>query len=382
MIRDADFALVQSRFLLSDYLTEENFSAKIDSLFSRVFKSKERKPLLVVFPELTGLWIPVLTNLFKRSGNRKYADCKNPDRKYPDREQTPDKINQIVQNPTLAGIIFKNITRSPLRALLSFITGQRFSFAFYRNWKESYRIWITPFLKAAERYNTYVCPGSIFMPPIDREVLQGLFAVSRGIYNTSFLINPKGKVVGVSRKVNITKDEKKLGIKGGRVEDLFPFSTEIGKVGILICLDGFYDSLAARMDNFGCEVVIQPSANPEKWKQEPRRGAEQTQEEEWLSSGIGKLVQGRESIIYALNPMSVSSVFGHADEGLSNAWVNSSLADSAYSADSVDLMDSADSADEPGSSLKTGFKKADSGYEGLLSIAENYDKEEIVYGRF
>ncbi|NOY07479.1 MAG: carbon-nitrogen hydrolase family protein [Spirochaetes bacterium] len=344
MIRDADFALVQSRFLLSDYLTEENFSAKIDSLFSRVFSNKEKKPLLVVFPELTGLWIPILTNLFKRPGNR---------------EQTSDRINQIVQNPALAGIIFKNITRSPVKAFLSFIKGQRFSFVFYGNWKESYRIWITPFLKAAVRYNTYVCPGSIFVPPIDREVLQGLFAVSKGIYNTSLLINPKGKVVGVSRKVNITKDEKKLGIRGGRVEDLFPFSTEIGKVGILICLDGFYDSLAARMDNFGCEVVIQPSANPKKWKQEPRRDAEQTQEEEWLSSGIGKLVQGRESIVYALNPMSVSSVFGHADEGLSNAWVNSSLADSVYSMDS-----------------------ADSGYEGLLSIAENYDKEEIIYGRF
>ncbi len=32
--------------------------------------------------------------------------------------------------------------------------------------------------------------------------------------------------------------------------------------------------------------------------------------------------------------------------------------------------------------LKTGFKKADYEYEGLLSIAENYDKEEIIYGRF
>ncbi len=373
MIRDADFALVQSRFLLSDYLTEENFSAKIDSLFSRVFKNKEKKPLLVVFPELTGLWIPVLTNLFKRSGNRKYTDL----------EQTPEKINKIVQDPaaapSLAGVIVRNITRSPLRAFLSFITGQRFSFVFYRNWEESYRIWITPFLKAAVRYNTYVCPGSIFMPPIDREVLQGIFAVSGGIYNTSCLISPKGKIIGVSRKVNIMKDEKKLGIRGGRVEDLFPFSTEIGKVGILICLDGFYDSLVTRMDNFGCEVVIQPSANPKKWKQEPRKGAEQTQEEEWLSSGTGKLVQGRESIVYALNPMSVSSVFGHADEGLSNAWVNLSLGDLS---DLSDLSGSTDSADEPGAGLKKGFKKADYEYEGLLSIAENYDKEEIIYGRF
>lgn len=346
MVKNADYALVQSRFVLSDYLSEENFYNKVNSLFSLLFKVSEKDrgktPVLVVFPELTGLWIPVLTGLSMRR----------------------EEIGDAEKEPSLSGVIFKHLKNSPIKALFSFITGKKFSFAFYKNWKESYRIWITPFLEAAKRYNTYVCPGSMFMPQIDREVLKGTFAVSKGIYNTSLLINPKGKVIGVTRKVNITEDEKKLGIKGGRTEDLFPFSTEIGEVGILICLDGFYDSLVARMDNLGCELIIQPSANPKEWTQIPRKGAELTQEEEWLSSGIGELVQERENIVYALNPMGVSSVFDHKDEGRSSAWEN--------------LSSIGRHTDGRSKSLSTDYRK----YRGLCRIAESYDKEEVVYGGF
>ena len=109
---------------------------------------------------------------------------------------------------------------------------------------------------------------------------------------------------------------------------------------------------------------MQPSANPKEWKKLPRKGAEVTQEEEWLSSGIGKLIQERESIIYALNPMGVSSVFNHRDEGSSSAWVNMNLA----------VRHAAGKQDD----LSTYYGK----YRGLFRIAESCNREEIVYGRF
>ncbi|RKX85919.1 MAG: hypothetical protein DRP57_02685 [Spirochaetes bacterium] len=350
MVKNAGFALVQSRFVLSDYLSEENFHNKIRSLFSRVFtadKTGAIRPVIVVFPELTGLWIPVLTGLFKK---------RNP----------VEEINRISK------VILARLKKTPLKALMSFITGQKFSFAFYESWEESYRIWITPFVEAARRYNTYVCPGSMFMPQRDWEVSKGAFTVSKRIYNTSLLISPKGKVIGVSRKVNITGDEKKLGIKEGSVEDLFPLHTEIGKIGTLVCLDGFYDSLVARLDNFGCELVIQPSANPKKWLQIPRRGIKITQEEEWLSFGIGGLVQERESIVYALNPMGVSAVFNHRDEGRSSAWVNLSLKRGRTDRHEIKIA-----GGRPDNS-NIDYKK----YRGLYGIAESCDGEEVVYGGF
>lgn len=65
-----------------------------------------------------------------------------------------------------------------------------------------------------------------------------------------------------------------------------------------------------------------PSANPKPWNEPPRPGAPVSQEEEWLSQGLGSLIQGRENVCVSINPMSVSSVLGHRDEGRSNVFVN------------------------------------------------------------
>lgn len=323
-------AIVQSGFSMGDYYNEETFNERIIGIFESIFSEDNARPDLVVFPELTGLWIPLLKG-------RKRA--------------------------TLASVTVSNVVNHPLHLLLSLLSGRKVSFPFYLDWKRNYDTWIGPFLYAARKYETYVCPGSMFLPGFDWEVARGWHSVGMDIYNTSCLINRKGTVLGFTRKVHLTGEERSLGIKPGEMCELDGYETSLGKIGILVCMDGFYEGAVEQMDRRGCRIIIQPSANPVRWELPPRKGAEISQEEEWLSLGLGKLIQGRENVLLSVNPMSVSNVLGHRDEGKSNVFVNL----------------------EPGSGRRvklSGHRKLTgewARFRGLSLLAESFDREEIIF---
>jgi predicted amidohydrolase len=284
--------MVQSAFSAEDYRDENAFGNRVLGFFEGMSRGTEPGPELVVFPELTGLWLPLLRNRSPRS---------------------------------VAALAAGTVLRRPWQALLSLARGRGLSFAFLSGWRDSFHSWIEPFREAARRHRVYVCPGSAFLPELDWEVATGWHARGPGIYNTSCLISPRGRLLGLTRKVRLTAEERRLGIRPGQAAELLPYQTELGKVGILICLDGFHQEAVARMDRLGCQILVQPSANGKSWQRPPRRGTHISQEEEWLSQGLGSLIQGRESIQLAVNPMSVSEVLGHRDEGRSSAFLNLAL---------------------------------------------------------
>jgi predicted amidohydrolase len=76
------------------------------------------------------------------------------------------------------------------------------------------------------------------------------------IYNTAALIGPDGEVVGTYRKVALPRKEIQLGIAPG---DAYPvFETRFGKVGMMICYDGFFPEVARELTNNGAEVIAWP----------------------------------------------------------------------------------------------------------------------------
>ena len=76
------------------------------------------------------------------------------------------------------------------------------------------------------------------------------------VYNTAALIGPDGKLAGKYRKVTLPRTEVDAGIVPG---DEYPvFETRFGKVGMMICYDGFFPEVARKLSNNGAEVIAFP----------------------------------------------------------------------------------------------------------------------------
>jgi predicted amidohydrolase len=78
------------------------------------------------------------------------------------------------------------------------------------------------------------------------------------IYNVAALIDPEGRVAGKYRKVTLPRTEIDAGITPG---DEYPvFDTAFGKLGMMVCYDGFFPEVARRLSNQGAEVIAFPVA--------------------------------------------------------------------------------------------------------------------------
>ncbi len=78
----------------------------------------------------------------------------------------------------------------------------------------------------------------------------------RLLYNTCILVGPDGKLIGKYRKVSLPRSEIEAGIEPGREYPVF--DTRFGKVGMMICYDGFFPEVARRLSNNGAEVIAWP----------------------------------------------------------------------------------------------------------------------------
>ncbi len=76
------------------------------------------------------------------------------------------------------------------------------------------------------------------------------------IYNVAVLMGPDGEVVGKYRKVTLPRSEIEAGITPG--EDYPVFDTRFGKLGMMVCYDGFFPEVARELSNRGAEVIAWP----------------------------------------------------------------------------------------------------------------------------
>lgn len=76
------------------------------------------------------------------------------------------------------------------------------------------------------------------------------------IYNTAALIGPDARMMGKYRKVTLPRGEIEAGITPGREYPVF--ETSFGKVGMMICYDGFFPEVARALTIQGAEVIAWP----------------------------------------------------------------------------------------------------------------------------
>lgn len=76
------------------------------------------------------------------------------------------------------------------------------------------------------------------------------------IYNVAALIAPDGTLAGKYRKVALPRSEVERGVTPG--SDYPVFQTRFGKVGLMVCYDGFFPEVARELTNRGAEVIAWP----------------------------------------------------------------------------------------------------------------------------
>ena len=76
------------------------------------------------------------------------------------------------------------------------------------------------------------------------------------IYNVAVLIGPDGKVAGKYRKCSLPRSEVEAGVTPGHEYPVF--DTRFGKVGMMVCYDGFFPEVARQLTINGAEVIAWP----------------------------------------------------------------------------------------------------------------------------
>jgi predicted amidohydrolase len=95
----------------------------------------------------------------------------------------------------------------------------------------------------ARSHNLYIVAGLVER---DRHV----------IYNVAVLIGPDGKVTGKYRKVALPRTEIEGGVTPGTEYPVF--DTRFGKLGMMVCYDGFFPEPARQLSMRGAEVIAFP----------------------------------------------------------------------------------------------------------------------------
>jgi predicted amidohydrolase len=106
------------------------------------------------------------------------------------------------------------------------------------------------FGELAKKHNLYIVAGLLER---DRHL----------VYNVAVLLGPDGSIAGKYRKVCLPRGEIERGIAPGNEYPVF--ETRFGKLGMMVCYDGFFPEVARELANRGAEVIAWPvwGCNPD-----------------------------------------------------------------------------------------------------------------------
>lgn len=292
LVNKLNLAAVQARMTLADYASAAAFRRKVSHLMDQVATAVHPSyPTLAVFPEGIGLYLSFVPFYYQRLQG---ADSL--------RAALPALLPQL---PHLVREALRWRRLSPAVLALAHAVEAE---AMYRE----------TFSDLARSHGLYVQAGSMYTPHVDHDPIGGARPMGKAVYNTAYTFAPTGALLGRTHKVNFAPGlEQALGLSHGALEELRPLETAVGKLGVLICMDGFFRSLVERLDGLGARVLAMPSYEMSRWDARSQVDPSIRQGEQWLRDGLPTMLQGRENLRYGVNPMLVGSILGMEAQGRS-----------------------------------------------------------------
>ena len=103
------------------------------------------------------------------------------------------------------------------------------------------------------------------------------------VYDTSFIVNKNGKVIGKYRKIHLYdalgfKESSKMS-PGSLIP--MPTKTSVGKLGMMICYDLRFPEMSRALASAGTEILVAPSA----WVNGPMK------EEHWITLNKSRAIE-------------------------------------------------------------------------------------------
>lgn len=151
------------------------------------------------------------------------------------------------------------------------------------------------------------------------------------VYNTSMTFGPDGWLEARTRKVNLVWNvEDVLGLSAGRADELEIATTPAGRVGTLVCYDGFavphtahepgFRAVGAALAERGAEVIANPAANPWPWDGpwvHRAAGASTLRREQWAAEGMRSQLAAMVGARYAVTAHLVGAILDQRFDGRS-----------------------------------------------------------------
>ncbi len=292
---------VQAKPALPDYRDHAAFQNKIASLMAAVAREVDFSlPTLVSFPELIGMYLAFVPHYWE------------------------DLAGESNLEAAATKIVMKDIMSVPEGRRTSPEAAAR-HLLFLQHAVETEAAYVAVFSSLAREFGVYLAAGSLALPPIEHEPSKGGAHVAdpEHIYNTAYLFSPRGLCLNRVPKVNLVPGFEERVFDPAPPSALVPAGTAIGRIGTLVCFDGFHETLVERYDAQGVQVLLKPSYNMHPWNAPWPFDETILESENWLNTGCPSIIQGRENIRYGVNAMMVGAVFEDtAAEGLSSIAVN------------------------------------------------------------
>jgi predicted amidohydrolase len=301
---------VQPRVSLEDYASPESFAERhralarrIDQLRERAPSGRPRLPALAVWPEMVGAPLGIMGHLHRVRRSRT--------------TQAAMLRVALAEALSLASAAVRHRLPS-LEECLYVTTAARVHRA----------MWST-FSGIARDFGLWVVAGSALLPKNRLGADTPEFEPeSARTYNTSYTFSPEGRCVAVTRKVNLVPtQEDVIQLSPGRPEELGITPTPFGRLGTLICYDGFREPhtsaepafvpAAQLLDALGADIIAQPSANAWPWDAPwafNAPGETQLRREQWFNEGLFAQLAALSRVRYAVNPQLVGSFFDNVFE--------------------------------------------------------------------
>ena len=289
---------VQVRASLEDYASGEAFRRRMAGLMEKVAGEVDLSlPTIVCFPETIGLWLSFV----------------------------PEVYDQIEECTTIRQALVRGIPRNLGRFLGACwryrTVGVRT--IFLETALEAEATYVQTFSELARQYGCYLQAGTLYVPPIEDEPVKGRHMLSRQVYNTAYLFGPNGLCLQRVPKRNLAPPlERQFGFAAGDKVDLRPIDTPLGRLGILICYDGFHQTLVEQYDSLGVRIILNPSHSDRNWEQPAGFNDAITVGEAWERHGLSPMIQGRLNIRYAVVAMMAGRVLDLEGQGCSHIAFN------------------------------------------------------------